>query len=94
MGFDLDKPKGGAQSKVPKERIKQIEQYVESIDDNAKQSARESDKLPKSEDNQINIILQDIINKNEIDADNSIKLIQTSLTEMGVETLLKQKPVD
>ena len=31
-------------------------------------------------------MLQDIINKNEIAADNSIRLIQTSLTEIGVET--------
>ena len=86
MGFDVDKPKGGANSKIPKERIKQIEQYVEEIDDNAKQFARKLNKLPTSEDNQDNIILQDIINKNEIAADNSIKLIETSLTEIGVET--------
>ena len=31
-------------------------------------------------------MLQNIINKNEIAADNSIKLIETSLTEIGVET--------
>ena len=30
-------------------------------------------------------MLQDTINKNEIAADNSIKLIETSLTEIGVE---------
>ena len=30
-------------------------------------------------------MLQDIINKNEIAADNSIKLIETSLTEISVE---------
>ena len=30
-------------------------------------------------------MLQDIINKNEIAADNSTKLIETSLTEIGVE---------
>ena len=30
-------------------------------------------------------MLQDIINKNEIASDNSIKLIETSLTEIGVE---------
>ena len=41
--------------------------------------------LPTSEDNQDNIMLQDIINKNEIASDNSIKLIETSLTEIGVE---------
>ena len=34
---------------------------------------------------QDNIMLQDIINKNEIATDNSIKLIETSLTEIGVE---------
>ena len=30
-------------------------------------------------------MLQDIVNKNEIATDNSIKLIETSLTEIGVE---------
>ena len=30
-------------------------------------------------------MLQDIINKNEIAIDNSIKLIETSLTEIGIE---------
>ena len=30
-------------------------------------------------------MLQDIINKNKIASDNSIKLIETSLTEIGVE---------
>ena len=30
-------------------------------------------------------MLQDIINKNEIATDNSVKLIETSLTEIGVE---------
>ena len=38
-----------------------------------------------SEDNQDNIMLQDIITKNEIATDNSIKLIETSLTETGAE---------
>ena len=46
----------------------------------------ELNKLPTSEDNQDNIMLQDIINKNEIAADNSIKLIEMSLTEIGIET--------
>ena len=41
--------------------------------------------LPTSEDNQDNIMLQDIINKNEIASDNSIKLTETSLMEIGVE---------
>ena len=81
MSFDVDKPKSGTQSKIPRKRIEQIEK----IDDNAKQFASELNKLPTSEDNQDNIILQDIINKNEIAADNSIKLIETSLTEIGVE---------
>ena len=56
------------------------------LDDNAKQFPRELNKLPTSKDNQDNIMLQDIINKNEIAADSSIRLIQTSLTEIGVET--------
>ena len=85
MGFDADKPNGGAKSKIPMKRIEQIEQYVEEIDDNVKQFASELNKLPTSEDNQDNIMLQDIISKNEIAADNSIKLIETSLTEIGVE---------
>ena len=38
-----------------------------------------------SENNQDNIMLQDIINKNEIATDNSIKLVETSLTEIGLE---------
>ena len=86
MGFDVDKPKDGAKSKIPEEGAKQIEQYVEEIDDNAKQFSRELNKLPTSEDNQDNIILQGIINKNEIAADNSIKLIETSSPKIGVET--------
>ena len=80
-GFDVDKPKSGTKIlKIPRRRIEQIEQYVEEIDDNAKQFASGLNKLPTSEDNQDNIILQDIINKIEIAADNSIKLIETSLT--------------
>ena len=82
MGFDVDKAKSGIKSKIPRKRIKQIEQHLEEIDNNAKQFARE---LPMIEDNQDNILLQDVINKNEIAADNSIKLIETSLTEIGVE---------
>ena len=34
MGFDVDKPKGGAKSKILKKRIEQIEWYVVEIDDN------------------------------------------------------------
>ena len=54
------------------------------LDDNTKQFTREFNDLPMNEDNQDNIMLQDIINKNEIPSDNSIKLIETSLTEIGV----------
>ena len=35
----MDKPKGGAKSKIPKKRKQQIEQYIEEIGDNAKQFA-------------------------------------------------------
>ena len=48
-------------------------------------SQRELNELPTSEDNRDNIRLQDIITKNEIATDNSMKLIETSLTEIGVE---------
>ena len=65
--------------------MEQLEQYVDEIDDNTKQFASVLNKLPMSEDNQDNIMLQDIINKNEIATDNSMKLIETSLTEIGVE---------
>ena len=84
-GFDVDKPKSCTKSKIPRKRIEQIERYIEEIDDNAKQFARELNELPTSEDNRNNIMLQDIINKNEIASDNSIKLIETSLIEIGVE---------
>ena len=46
---------------------------------------RELNKLPKSEDTQDNIMLQNIVNKNDIATDNSIKLIETSLTEIGAD---------
>ena len=82
MGFDVDKPKSGTKSKIPKKRI---EQYVDELDDNAKRLASILNKLPTSEDDQDNIMLQDIINKNEIATDMSIKLIETSLTEISVE---------
>ena len=52
--------------------------------DNMKQFARKLNELPTtSEGNQDNIMLQDIITKNEIATDNSVKLIETSLTETG-----------
>ena len=85
MGFDVDKPKSATKSKIPKKRMEQIKPYIDEIDDNTKQFARELNKLPTSEDNQDNIMLQDIINKNEIATDNSMKLVETSLTEIGVE---------
>ena len=85
MGFDVNKPKSSTKSKITKKRMEQIKQYVDEIDDNTKQFARELNELPTSKDNQDNIMLQDIINKNEIASDNSIKLIETSLTEIGVE---------
>ena len=84
MGFDADKPISGTKSKIPKKKMKQIEMYVDEIDDNTKQFASVLNELPTtSEGNQDNIMLQDIITKNEIATDNSIKLIETSLTEIG-----------
>ena len=83
IGFDADKPKSGTKSKIPKKKMKQIEMYVDEIDDNKKQFTSVLNELPMSEDTQDNIMLQDIINKNEIAMDNSIKLIETSLTETG-----------
>ena len=85
IGFDVDKPKSGTKSKIPKKIMEQIKQYIDEIDDNTKQFARELNELPTSEDNQDNIMLQDIITKNEIATDNSMKFIETSLTEIGVE---------
>ena len=85
MGFDVDKPRTGTKSKIPKKKMKQIEMYVDEIDDNRKQFASELNELPMNEDNQDNIMLQDIITKNEIATDNSIKLIETSLTEIGAD---------
>ena len=87
MGFDANKHKSGTKSKIPKKRVELIEQYVDEIDDNTKQfAASELNELPTtSENNQDNIMLQDIITKNEIAADNSVKLIETSLTETGAD---------
>ena len=86
IGFDVNRPRTGTKSKIPKKRMKQIEQYVDEIDDNEKQFASVLNELPTtSERNQDNIMLQDIITKNEIATDNSIKLIETSLTETGAE---------
>ena len=84
IGFDADKPKISTKSKIPKTKMKQIEMYVDEIDDNTKQFALVLNELPTtSEGNQDNIMLQDIITKNEIATDNSIKMIETSLTETG-----------
>ena len=84
IGFDADKPISGTKSKIPKKRMEQIEQYIDEMYDNTKQFARELNELPTtSENNQDNIMLQDIINKNKIATDNSMKLIETSLTETG-----------
>ena len=84
IGFDVDNPKSGTKSKIPKKKMKQIEKYVGEIDDDTKQFASALNELPMtSECNQDNIMLQDIITKNEIATDNSIKLIETSLTETG-----------
>ena len=93
MGFDVDKPKSGTKSKIPRKRIEQIEQYIEVIDDNAKQFARGLNELPMSQGNRDNIMLQDIINKNEIAVDNSIKLTERSLTEIDVEASTRTETV-
>ena len=80
IGFDADKPKSGKKVRFPK----QIEMYIDEIDDNEKQFASVLNELPTtSEGNQDNIMLQDIITKNEIATYNSMKLIETSLTETG-----------
>ena len=87
IGFDVDKPISGTKSKIPKKRMEQIEQYIDEMYDNMKQFARELNELPMtSEGNQDNVMLQDIITKNEIATDNSMKLIETSLTETGEDT--------
>ena len=83
IGFDADKPKCGTKNKIPKKRMEKIEKYVDEIDDNTKQFASVLNELPTNEDNQDNIMLQDIITKNEIATDNSMKLIETPLTEIG-----------
>ena len=83
IGFDVDKPKSGTKSKIPKKRMEQIKWYVGEIDNNTKQFVRELNELPINEDNHDNIMLQDIITKNEIAADNSMKLIEMPLMEIG-----------
>ena len=67
-------------------KMEQIEQYIDEMYGNTKEFARELNELPTtSEGNQDNIMLQDIITKNETATDNSMKLIETSLTETGAE---------
>ena len=86
IGFDADKPKSGTKRKLPKKRMEQIGQYIDEMYNNTKQFARELNELPTTSENNQDIryiMLQDIINKNEIATDNSIKLIETSLTEIG-----------
>ena len=86
IGFNADKLKSGTKNKIPKKKMEQIEQYIDEMYDNTKPFARELNELPtRSEGNQDNIMLQDIFTKNEIATDNSIKLIETSLTETGAE---------
>ena len=77
IGFDMYRPRTGRRSKIPKKKMKQIEMYV------VMQFVWELNELPMNEDNQDNIMLQDIITKNEIATDNFIKLIETTLTETG-----------
>ena len=45
MGFDVYRPRTGTKSKIPKKRMKQIEQYVDEIDDNEKQFAKKLNEL-------------------------------------------------
>ena len=91
MGFDANKPKSGTKSKIPKKRVELIEQYIDEMYDNTKQFAASELNPTTSENNQDNIMLQDIITKNEIAADNSVKLIETSLTEIGAEASTQTK---
>ena len=60
--------------------------YVDEINDNTKQFISVLNELPTSEDNRDNIMLQDIITKNQIAMGNSMKLIETSLTESGEDS--------
>ena len=77
IGFDVDKLKSDTKSKILKKRMEQMKQYIDEMYDNMKQFARELNELPTtSENNQDNIMLQDIIAKNEIATDNSMKLIE------------------
>ena len=61
--------------------MEQMEQYIDEMYNNMKQFARELNELPTTSEGN-----QDIITKNEVAAEDSIKLIETSLTETGAET--------
>ena len=64
IGFIADKPKSGTKSKIPIKKMRQIEMYIDEIDDNTKHFASVLNELPTtSENNQDNIVLQDIITK-------------------------------
>ena len=82
----MDRPRIGTKSKIPKKKMKQIEQYIDEMYDNTKQFVRELNELPMNEDDRDNIMLQDIITKNEIATNNSMKLIETSLTGAEAST--------
>ena len=97
IGFDVYRPRTGTKSKIPKKKMKRIEMYLDEIDDNRKQFASELNELPMNEDNQDNIMLQDIITKNEIATDNSIKLTETGAeasTQTGGLTLRELEGLD
>ena len=56
IGFDVNKPKSGTKSKIPKKGMEQLEQYIDEMYDNTKQFARELNELPTtSENNRDNI---------------------------------------
>ena len=46
MGFDVNKPKSGTKSKIPKKKMEQIEQYIDEMYDNTKQFASVLNELP------------------------------------------------
>ena len=46
IGFDVDKPKSGTKSKIPKKRMEQIEQYIDEMYDNTKPFASVLNGLP------------------------------------------------
>ena len=56
MDFDVNKPKRGTKSKIPKKKMKQIEKYIDEIDDNTKQFASVLNELPTTSED-IKIIL-------------------------------------